>query len=29
MSAPDDLGEDWWAEFEKELREHRLAFRYE
>src|SRR3972149_9171270 len=28
MSAPDDLGEDWWAEFEKELGEHRLAFRY-
>lgn len=29
MSEPDDLGEDWWAEFEKELREHRLAFRHE
>ena len=29
MSELDDLGEDWWAEFEKELREHRLAFRYE
>lgn len=29
MSEPDDLGEDWWAEFEMDLREHRLAFRNE
>jgi len=29
MSEPDDLGGNWWAEFEKDLREHRLAFRHE
>ena len=25
-ATPDDMGEQWWAEFEKELRENRLSF---
>ena len=25
-ATPDDMGEQWWAEFDKELREDRLSF---
>lgn len=28
-ATPDDMGEEWWAEFEKELRENRFAIRRE
>ena len=27
MSAPDDKGADWWADFERELAQRRPAFR--
>jgi hypothetical protein len=26
MSEPDDLGEEWWARFDEELKAHRLHF---
>lgn len=26
-AEPDDLGQEWWAEFEEELRQNRLNFR--
>ena len=29
MSKPDDMGEEWWAEFEKDLRENRFTLRRE
>ena len=25
MSEPDDMSEEWWEEFERELREHRFS----
>jgi hypothetical protein len=27
LAEPDDLGQAWWANFEQDLRHHRLAFR--
>jgi len=29
MSTPDDMGEEWWEQFEQELRSNRLSFRRE
>ena len=25
-ATPDDMGEEWWAQFDKELRENRMSF---
>jgi len=29
MSTPDDMGEEWWEQFEQELRSNRLSFQRE